>query len=769
MASNPNSSAPIATNKFYTNMLLGNRTNPAYVEPYSVWVSKNNGSGNTSPSFLGLAISSTDDSQIVYGPDATSPTASYYFEPVGINSLTLSAAEFTNSSQNMDFHVQRCLDYSVQTYFVNPANNGQLWCPLVLGMGFVTGVYYRLRPVVSSQVGFASIQEKTAPQSSMRKYAITLNNGVNWVLYVKVPSGSAPTFSLSNDKTRIEASGSVDGTVVQVGRNPANNSDSFLDQAAGRFQTDAYITGSTTNGNNLNSQANVKFQYVAQGNSTSGKPLMFVPPHYEGVLTNMSYKRTNFKLRGPTLGNMYGYISTVLEFNENLPTNIGFLPYYQGSNSSLNATTSKVADMAATAAEAPNGADSKAQPPEQPEQQPLQAQKQDKAKDSAQTTSLEPGNEFYMLDASSSSGVSPYFSSSVADFITQVATSELNEDFGSQTNLDSMYFSGKGLDKFAFVVFVAKYMLNNNGLALSGLNKLKAAFAVFAQNRQINPLAYDTTWKGLVSTGGLSDPNADFGNTYYNDHHFHYGYFIHAAAVIAQVDNDIGSKTWMNENKDFVNSLVRDVANPTLADPFFPRFRSFDFFSGHSWAKGLFESTDGKDEESSSEDYHFAYGMKLWGRVTGDAAMESRGNIMLAVMRHSINSYMLFADDNVIVPSKMVKNKVSGICFENKVDYATYFGMNPEFIHGIHMIPITSVSAYIRTPAFVQQEWSQKLSSLAPSLTSGWKSVLYMNLALIDARASYNMFSSSNFSSGFLDGGVSRTWALAYAAYLGNM
>lgn len=118
---------------------------------------------------------------------------------------------------------------------------------------------------------------------------------------------------------------------------------------------------------------------------------------------------------------------------------------------------------------------------------------------------------------------------------------------------------------------------------------------------------------------------------------------------------------------------------------------------------------------------------------------------MLAVMRHSVNSYMLFSDDNRIVPFRIVSNKVSGICFENKMDYATYFGTQPEYIHGIHMIPITSVSSYIWGPKFVEEEWKQKLEQVVPGLVSGWKGILYMNLALIDAKSSFKRFSQSDF------------------------
>lgn len=710
------STAPIATNKFYTNLLLGNRTNCAYVEPYSVWQARGDG-------VHGLAVASTDDSQLVFGPDPGAATSNYFFEPVGIMSLALTATEFGDATE---FHAQRFFDYSVQAYFVDPQKGGQLWCPLVMGMGFVTGVYYNLTPVVASAVGFACLEEKQAPQANMRKYCATLNNGVKWVLYIQIPTGFGEVPGLALTDGRVVASASVQGTVVQVGRY-FDDSDASLDAAAGRYQTDAYMTAAT-HGN----RADVRLQYVAQGASSSGEPLLYVPPHYEGVLSSgMASKRTNLTLRGPALGQMRGYLSTELQFEETLPTTIGFLPYHQ--------TQSAVTYMS-------NG----------------ETQQHDRGLVS------EAGDEFVAL-RKCAPGESPYVSREAADLIGRIAAAELEQDMGAQSNLDSMYFSGKGLDKFAQIIFAAKYILNNDSLALAGLEKLKTAFAVFASNTQTNPLCYDTTWKGLVSRGGLADPNADFGNTYYNDHHFHYGYFVHAAAVIALVDRDIGGNTWLVSNKDYVNSLLRDVANPTLADPYFPRFRSFDFFAGHSWAKGLFESADGKDEESSSEDYHFAYGMKLWGRVIGDTAMEGHGDIMLAVMRHSINSYMLFADDNTVVPAKMIANKVSGICFENKIDYATYFGLNPEYIHGIHMIPVTSVSSYIRGPEFVRQEWDQKLAGLAPGLETGWKGILYMNLALIDARASYNMFSGDDFKDAYLDGGMSRTWALAYAAYIGGL
>jgi endo-1,3(4)-beta-glucanase len=88
-------------------------------------------------------------------------------------------------------------------------------------------------------------------------------------------------------------------------------------------------------------------------------------------------------------------------------------------------------------------------------------------------------------------------------------------------------------------------------------------------NNQQFPLVYDTVWRGAVSSASYltNDAGQDFGNSYYNDHHFHYGYFVHAAAVIGYLD-----PTWLTQgtNKDWVNMLVRDYANGVDNDPFFP-------------------------------------------------------------------------------------------------------------------------------------------------------------------------------------------------------
>ncbi|KAJ5920307.1 hypothetical protein N7516_011165 [Penicillium verrucosum] len=369
---------------------------------------------------------------------------------------------------------------------------------------------------------------------------------------------------------------------------------------------------------------------------------------------------------------------------------------------------------------------------------------------------------------STTQGSAHELSAAAQKAILQAAPHELKQNIPEQTSLNSMYYSGKALSKFATLVYTVNQLGNNVDLATDAFQQLKKSFDLFVQNKQQYPLAYDTVWKGVVSTAGYNgDLNQDFGNTAYNDHHFHYGYFIQAAAIIGSLD-----PSWLAANKEWVNMLVRDAGNSATDDPHFPFSRSFDWYNGHSWAKGLFESFDGKDQESTSEDTMFAYAIKMWGQTTGDASMEARGNVMLGILGRSLNNYFLMEDDNVNQPANFIGNKVTGILFENKVDHTTYFGANLEFIQGIHMLPLMPHSPFTRRKEFVHQEWqamfAENASTPASKVEGGWRGVLYANLALIDPKASWEFFTQPNFDYSWIDGGATRTWYLAFVAGLGG-
>ncbi|KAK3110281.1 endo-1,3-beta glucanase [Teratosphaeriaceae sp. CCFEE 6253] len=364
-------------------------------------------------------------------------------------------------------------------------------------------------------------------------------------------------------------------------------------------------------------------------------------------------------------------------------------------------------------------------------------------------------------------------SDAAEDAINAAALIELSQNIPEQTNGGSLYYDGKALAKFATIIYTVNDIAGNTSLALAGLELLEDAFAVHVNNTMQIPIVYDTRWGGAVSSGSYVSGNSgdDFGNTYYNDHHFHFGYFVYAAAVIGYM-----RPAWLEEgtNAAWVNMLVRDYANSVTDDEYFPFQRMFDWYHGHSWAHGLIETADGKDQESSSEDTMACYALKMWGHIAGDLNMEARGNLMLSVQARSLQHYYLYTSNNTVEPADFIGNKVAGILFENKIDHTTYFGAEPEYIQGIHMLPEMPCSLLTRSRDFVQQEWDAYFGpgGIKPvdQVTGGWRGVLMANLATIDPVTSYNFFSnaSGDLSTTYLDGGASQTWYLAVSAALGG-
>ena len=529
-----------------------------------------------------MAISQIDANQRAFGPPNNAiPGApvSYFINPLGIQSMILSATELGSSTVLTTDSLQA---FSVNANLQPQAGSGSsIKFPLVQGMGFVTGMYTNLQPAVQTSIFFRSVVSGGSPRPGVFKYIVTLEDGKSWLVYAMPSNGQDPGLRLVSN-TLLQGPPNWNGN-IQIARNPAGASgEASFDQSAGVFPVLGNVRG-TVNGNT----GSYTISWAKAGLSTGQPLIMFALPHHlQSFDGNTRGHLTNIALSTTTKGTATAVVADSWTLVENaLPTSMGFGPWSPetGPRTSLSA--------AAIAA------------------------------------------------------------------INNVAAREVRQDMGAQSNLDSMYYSGKALSKFASIVYVIHDIANQPNLAQEGLAQLKTAYARFATNQQIRPLVYDTAWKGVVSSASytLHDPGADFGNSYYNDHHFHYGYFIHAAAIIGYLD-----PSWLNQNKAWVNTLVRDAANP-VSDNYFPFSRSFDWYHGHSWAKGLFESGDSKDEESSSEDVMFAYGMKLWGRVIGDSSMEARGNLMLSILARSLQNYFLMASDNTVQPRNFIDNKVTGI------------------------------------------------------------------------------------------------------------
>lgn len=108
---------------------------------------------------------------------------------------------------------------------------------------------------------------------------------------------------------------------------------------------------------------------------------------------------------------------------------------------------------------------------------------------------------------------------------------------------------------------------------------------------------------------------------------------------------------------------------------------------------------------------------------------------------------------------------MAGILFENKVDHTTFFSPDIEAIQGIHMIPILPPTPFVRTPAFVQEEWDAFFSNgRIDNIRNAWKGIIFASYSTVDPKRAWDFFSSRDFDPMLLDGGASLTWSMAYAA-----
>ncbi|KAI9908653.1 hypothetical protein PsorP6_004042 [Peronosclerospora sorghi] len=349
--------------------------------------------------------------------------------------------------------------------------------------------------------------------------------------------------------------------------------------------------------------------------------------------------------------------------------------------------------------------------------------------------------------------------------------STLQNDIDSEWSLSSgsWYFNGKAYQKYASLCLMAadsSVVGGDTTLLRKCLTKLETLLEPFLRNTLGSPLVYDTAYKGIVTSQVFTtnDVNVDFGNGIYNDHHYHYGYWVMASAILKKLDP---SWSGMAQLEVMIWTMLRDVSNPSSNDAYFPRFRHFSWYLGHSYSHGVTPVADGKDEESTSEDANFSYGMMLWGKVTNNKAVEDLGSLMLRLNARAVRTYFLMTSDNNIHPPQFVANHVTGIFFDNKADYTTWFSPEKYCIHGIQMIPVSPINGLVRTSAFIQQEWDDILSKEAivknGDTSNPWLSLLLVNQAVINQAEAL-----AKLATAAMDDGLTRSWALYNAASRGG-
>ena len=202
----------------------------------------------------------------------------------------------------------------------------------------------------------------------------------------------------------------------------------------------------------------------------------------------------------------------------------------------------------------------------------------------------------------------------------------LVEDFvaggtGYWNTANDTYWNGKAVGRLSEVLAIADQLgMVDEATTLRDWLKGELADWMSAERDGTldseNYFVYDPNWSTLL---GMEESFAS--HQQLNDHHFHYGYFIRAAAEVCRVDKAFCSDEQYGQMFEL---LIRDYAGGKN-DPMFPYLRNFDPANGFSWASGHANFVRGNNNESTSEAAN-AYGaMVLYGLVTGNDDIMERG------------------------------------------------------------------------------------------------------------------------------------------------
>ena len=281
--------------------------------------------------------------------------------------------------------------------------------------------------------------------------------------------------------------------------------------------------------------------------------------------------------------------------------------------------------------------------------------------------------------------------------------------FGADT-----YWGGKGLTQMALNMMFAREM-GQKELFNQCRDKLK--------NALVNWLTYtpgetNSFFARYDRWGAMVGYSTSYDSETFNDHHFHYGYFTYAAALLALVDDD-----FRNNYGEMITLVAKDYANWDRKDTRFPMFRTFDPWAGHSFAGGMGDD-NGNGQESSSEAMQGWGGLYLLGVALGNNEMrdagifgwlsEARGTAEYWFDRHDdpntgkegyhttdndeynikYSNYLYNEDENYPQTNGRHLPYNSNLTCHG-VGFWTYFGYDAIFMQGIQWMPISPALDYL--------------------------------------------------------------------------
>ncbi|MDT0330818.1 glycosyl hydrolase [Nocardiopsis lambiniae] len=289
------------------------------------------------------------------------------------------------------------------------------------------------------------------------------------------------------------------------------------------------------------------------------------------------------------------------------------------------------------------------------------------------------------------------------------------------------YWDGKAMGRLAQLVPIADSIGHTEARdELLGL--LKGRVQEWLTAGGDRGLHYEAGWGTL-----LGYPDSFGATTELNDHDFHYGYLVTAAATIARYDRD-----WADEDAwgGMVRMVIDDVA--ATEDGAFPRLRSFSPYAGHGWASGHAGFAAGNNQESSSEGMHFASATALFGALTGDEELRDLGVFLHTTQASTVTRY--WQDHGGETFPDGFDHDVVGMVWGDGGDYRIWWDGGDEEHYGINYLPITAGSLYLgHDPEHAGAMYTSLVDRLGrePEI---WRDIHWAHRALSDGDDALGMF-----------------------------
>lgn len=246
---------------------------------------------------------------------------------------------------------------------------------------------------------------------------------------------------------------------------------------------------------------------------------------------------------------------------------------------------------------------------------------------------------------------------------------------------------------------------------------------------------YNSNWSTLIGypAGHGQDSNL-------NDHHFHWGYFIHAAAFMEQFEPG-----WANQWGEMVNHLVRDAAGFDRNDSKFPYLRNFSPYAGHSWANGFATFPFGNDQESTSESMQFNSSLIHWGTITGNDTIRDLGIYLYTTEQTATEEYWFDVNERTFKPE--YGYSLASRIWGNGYDNQTFWTSDIAAAYGIEMYPIHGGSLYLgHNTDYVQKLWNEIKTNTQvmsnPENPNLWHDVYWQYLSFIDPQGAIDLYNS---------------------------